>query len=73
MTDNLFIAFKVEELVLQLKGYNTVIPVDSNFGKESISPLLVILVYCLRGSSERVCLENGSWTGVTPSCIQGKK
>ena len=28
--------------------------------------------YCLKGSSERVCLENGSWTGVQPSCVLGK-
>jgi len=24
--------------------------------------------YCLKGSSERVCLGNGSWTGLQPSC-----
>lgn len=29
--------------------------------------------YCLKGSSERVCLEKGSWTGVQPSCILGKR
>lgn len=28
--------------------------------------------YCLKGSSERVCLKSGSWTGVQPSCISGK-
>lgn len=26
------------------------------------------LGYCLKGSSERICLKNGSWTGVQPSC-----
>lgn len=29
--------------------------------------------YCLNGSSERVCQENGSWTGVQPSCVLGKR
>ena len=29
--------------------------------------------YCLKGSSERVCQENGSWTGVQPSCVLGKR
>lgn len=29
--------------------------------------------YCLKGSSERVCQGNGSWTGVQPSCVTGKR
>ena len=64
-----------------LVGLNCSCPLPPSYGyttscSESVSPGYMISYYCtggygLAGNKHRTCQENGTWTGIDPTCSEG--